>query len=294
MGWKGVVISDSGGFQIMSLAKKEGGRGIIDDFGVTFKTEGAKSVRLTPERSIRFQMELKTDLLVVLDDFTPQGISRKEAEETVRRTISWAKKSKDEFEKICKEKRISKKERPYLIGVVQGGDFMDLREECIKELVNIGFDGLGYGGWPITTDGKFNYKVAKIIADNSPRNYLLYGLGIGKPDDVVKCFQLGFEIFDCVLPTRDARHGRLYVYNADSIDKIDLYKPHFYIFISPDRQKYSNDLSPVSKACDCLLCTRYSRAYLYHLFKSEETSAIRLATIHNLRFYSLLMEKLQA
>jgi len=111
---------------------------------------------------------------------------------------------------------------------VQGGDFLDLRERCTKELVGIGFDGLGYGGWPITKEGLFNYEVAKVIADNSPSDYLLYGLGMGKPDEIVKCCQLGFQVFDCVLPTRDARHKRLYVYNFNSINEIDLSSERLY------------------------------------------------------------------
>lgn len=169
---------------------------------------------------------------------------------------------------------------------------MDLRKECTNELVKIGFDGLGYGGWPVRKDGKFDLKTAEVIAENTPRDYLLYGLGIGKPDDVVKCYELGFEIFDCVLPTRDARHGRLYVYNATSIDKINFKKKNFYSYHIADKTKHLKDTSPISLACDCLLCTRYSRSYLTHLFKSGEMTAPRLATIHNLRFYSLLMEKL--
>lgn len=186
-----------------------------------------------------------------------------------------------------------KEDRPYLLGVVQGGEYLDLRKYCTKELVKIGFDGLGYGGWPMKETGGFNFDVPRVIAENSPKDYLLYGLGVGKPDDIVKCFDLGFYIYDCVLPTRDARHSRLYVFNADSIEDIDVRKSNFYSFLDPSKQIYSSDLEPISDACDCLLCKRYSRSYLNHLFKTDETTSLRLATIHNLRFYSLLMEKLQ-
>lgn len=211
MGWKGAVISDSGGFQVMTLAKRGAVKGRVDDSGVTFKSLGDNKITLTPEDSIRFQFDLKTDLVVVLDDFTPPDAKYDEAEESVRRTLLWAKRSKDEFEKICKFRKINKEKRPYIIGVVQGGEYADLRENCTRELVKIGFDGLGYGGWPISSDGKFDYNAARIIAENSPRHYLLYGLGIGKPDEIYECCKLGFKIFDCVLPTRDARHKRLYV-----------------------------------------------------------------------------------
>jgi len=287
MGWPGALISDSGGFQVMSLAKK--GSGKVTDEGVSFFLNKKKKVLLTPEKSIQFQALLKTDLMVVLDDFTPLTASRKEAEETVRRTVKWAKRSKEEFEKIYQ----NQPDRPYLIAVVQGGSFLDLRKECCWRLAEIGFDSYGYGGWPMDKEGKFDYISAKIIADNTPKNCFLYGLGIGKPDEVVKLVKLGYDIFDCVLPTRDARHGRLYVYKAKSMKEIDVHSPKFYQYFSPDKEKNCDDNRPVSLACDCLLCQNYSRAYLRHLFSINDFSALRLSTIHNLRFYSILMEKLR-
>lgn len=275
----------------MSLAKREEKNNVTDQ-GVHFKPLGSKKILFTPEISISFQMLLKPDMLVVLDDFTPPNASYKQAKETVQRTILWAKKSKQKFEKICKTHKLTKATRPYLLAVVQGGEYLDLRKKCLQELVKIGFDGLGYGGWPITKQGKFNYQVAKTIANNSPSHYFLFGLGIGKPEEIVNCTKLGFHIFDCVLPTRDARHKRLYIFNSDSIANINLHNPHFYSYYTPDKEKYYNDTRPVSTACNCLLCTRYSRSYLSHLFKIGDPAALRLATIHNLRFYSILMEKL--
>ncbi len=292
MKWNGAVISDSGGFQVMSIAKSSPGTNITDR-GVTFKPENSKKILFTPKDSIDFQMKIKPDMVVVLDDFTEPNSSYEKARETVERTILWASQCKEEFEKICEEQKLEKDKRPYLLGVVQGGDYLDLRKECIERLVEIGFDGLGYGGWPIKSDGTFNYEVAKVMADNAPKNYLLYGLGIGKPQEVVSLAEMGFHIFDCVLPTRDARHKRLYVYNANSIDEIDVHLPNFYSYYVPDKEKYYHDTQAVSNACDCLLCTKYSRAYIAHLFRIKEMSAMRLATIHNLRFYSILMEKLQ-
>ncbi len=292
MNWKGAIISDSGGFQIGSLIKQNPKLGHIDDRGAHFKQDGGSHIVLTPEKSIEFQMSLGVDMVVVLDDFTGPTAGYEEARDSVKRTIEWAARSKKEFEKICRKKKIPKNKRPYILGVVQGGEFMDLREKCTKELVKIGFDGLGWGGWPFK-NGKLNIKSAEVIAQNSPKNYLLYGLGIGKPEDIVKLSKLGYTIFDCVLPTRDARHKRLYVYNFDSIDKIDINKKNFYSFVTPDKQAFIEDLKPVSKACDCLTCRNYSRAYLAHLFKIGDFTAGRLATIHNLRFYSILMQKLQ-
>ena len=292
MDWKGAIISDSGGFQVMSIVKSNPDSGSVIDKGVIFRESKKRKIIFTPEKSINFQMKLNCDMVVVLDDFTDPNSSYDEAKDTVERTIKWAKRSKEEFLKVCKEKKLPDGKRPYILGVVQGGKYQDLRKYCIEELVKIGFDGLGYGGWPINEEGNFDYESAETIAKYSPKNYLLYGLGIGKPEEIVKCVKLGFDIFDCVLPTRDARHKRLYVYNADTIDSIDIFSPDFYSYYVPDKEKYYKDDSPVSTACDCLLCKKYSKAYLAHLFRIKDLTALRLATIHNLRFYSLLMEKL--
>ncbi|WKZ26064.1 MAG: tRNA guanosine(34) transglycosylase Tgt [bacterium] len=290
MNWDGAMISDSGGFQVGSLIKSNPNLGKITDEGALFKLDG-KKILLTPELSIQIQMELGVDMVVVLDDFDLFGGTKKGTEISVDRTIMWAKRSKDEFEKICKAKKIPTSKRPLILGVVQGGRFADLRKYCTQELVKIGFDGLGYGG-----DGKgdkgINYEMSKVIANNSPKNYLLYGLGLGKPEDIVTLVGQGFTIFDCVLPTRDARHGRMYIYNAKTIDEIDVSQKDFYEFYVPAKTKNLSSNEPVSEACDCLTCKRYTRGYLAHLFKIGDFTAGRLATIHNLRFYSILMEKL--
>jgi len=292
MSWDKAVISDSGGFQVMSIAKKQS-KNSTTDKGVRFKPPNKKSILFTPEDSISFQMLLRPDMVVVLDDFTTQTDSYQTAKQTVKRTIDWAVRSKIQFEKIIKQQKLPKSKTPYLLAIVQGGEYLDLREYCTRQLVKIGFDGLGYGGWPIDKNGKFNYRVAKLIADITPDNYLLYGLGIGKPEEIVGCAKLGYHIFDCVLPTRDARHKRLYLYNTPSIDKININDPNFYSYYIPDQQKHYHDSSPISTACDCTLCKNYSRSYLAHLFRIKEFTAGRLASIHNLRFYSILMEKLQ-
>jgi len=293
MNWNGGTISDSGGFQVMSIVKSNPDSGSVIDKGVIFRESKKRKIIFTPEKSINFQMKLNTDMVVVLDDFTDPNSSYEEAKESVGRTIKWAKRSKEEFIKCCKEKKLSKEETPYLLGVVQGGKYQDLRKYCTEELVKIGFDGLGYGGWPINNDGTFDYESAKTIANYSPINYLLYGLGIGKPEEIVGLVKLGFDIFDCVLPTRDARHKRLYVYNAKSFEEIDINSDDFYSYYVPDKEKYYKDNSSVSNVCDCLLCRKYSKAYLAHLFRIKDITALRLSTIHNLRFYSMLMEKLK-
>lgn len=271
----------------MSLVKGENGKGKVSDIGISFHTSKNNKILLTPEKSIEYQIKLKTDLIVVLDDFTPPGSSHDEAKVTVERTIKWAKRCRSAYDKFYKLGK-----GPYLIGVVQGGKYQDLRKYCATKLIEIGFDGLGYGGWPINDDGKFDYESASTIAECAPKDYLLYGLGIGKPEDIVGMYKLGYQIFDCVLPTRDARHGRLYKFTANSIDKIDLNTNNFYEYFNPAQTKNKNLNEPVSLACDCLLCKNYSKSYLHHLYKIKDVSAMRLSTIHNLRFYSLLMEKL--
>jgi len=291
LGWDGANISDSGGFQVMSIAKKGGGNSTVTDEGVTFTVDG-QSHHFSPEDSIKYQMAMKTDLMVVLDDFTPPDATREEAEVSVNRTTLWAKRCKATYEEICQKNKIPKKHRPYLIGVVQGAYFDDLRMKSIKELVKIGFDGYGYGGWPMK-DGKFDIVTAKLIADNLPKNTLLYGLGIGKPDDIVACVKLGYQIFDCVLPTRDARHGRLYIYTAKSMKTIDLSKPDFYEYYIPRKAEHLKEEVPVSTSCDCELCTTITKGELAKRWREKDERVLRLATIHNLRFYAILMEKLR-
>jgi len=288
MNWNGAIISDSGGFQVMTLAKSGKIKGKLSDKGVTFYTHGKKTL-FTPHKSIDYQALMDTDMNVVLDDFTPPDATYEEASETVRRTLVWAKICRERFDEIYK----SSERRPYLLAVVQGGKFQDLRKECTTELVKIGFDGLGYGGWPINDKGFFDYNSAKTISEHTPNNYLLYGLGVGKPEEVVNCVKLGYQIFDCVLPTRDARHGRLYLYDADSIDLVDVNKDGFYRYYVPTKEMNFKSTNKVSSVCDCLLCTNYTRSYLAHLFRIKDIAAMRLATIHNLRFYSMLMEKLR-
>lgn len=291
MNFNGAMISDSGGFQVGSLVKKNPKLGKVTDEGVAFRLDGQK-IFLSPEESIRFQMELGVDMVVALDDFDAPNASQRENKKSVERTIEWAKRSKNEFVKICQEKKISENKRPYILGVIQGGRDKKLREYCIDELVKIGFDGLGYGGEE-KVGGGINFDLAKFIVDSSPKNYLMYALGVGKPQDVLEMSKIGYHIFDCVLPTRDARHKRLYIYNFNSIEDIDLNDQNFYSYYVPDKLIYSEDNSKVSNACDCLLCRRYTKAYLYHLFKIGDFTAARLASIHNLRFYSILVEKIR-
>lgn len=298
MNFHGGVISDSGGFQVGSLIKRKPKLGRVTDNGVIFKMQGETpspkggEVVLTPELSIKFQMSLGVDMVVSLDDFDAPNATFESAKESVERTIIWAKRGKEEFVRICNKKGLTAKNRPYILGVVQGGRYKKLRKYCINELVKIGFDGLGFGGEEKVA-GNINLDLARYIAKYTPKDYFLYALGVGKPHDIVNMSRIGWNIFDCVLPTRDARHGRLYIFKANSMNKIDVNKKDFYETYLPDKIVHLEETQPVSRACDCLLCTNYSRAYLAYLFKIKEITALRLSTLHNLRFYSLLIEKIR-
>jgi queuine tRNA-ribosyltransferase len=176
-----------------------------------------------------------------------------------------------------------------LLAVVQGGSCRDLRRRCAEALAQIGFDGYGFGGWPVDDAGRLVDAVAmtaELIAPDRPK----WALGIGKPEHVVAAAAMGYDLFDCVIPTRDARHSRLYAFlpGRDLALEGPFYEP---VYITDDR--YIRDGRPIEAGCDCLTCTRYSRSYLHHLFHVRETLAQRLATVHNLRFYARLMERLR-
>lgn len=289
MHWKGPIITDSGGFQVMSLIYDNPGLGKITDEKITFKLpKSGKRVILTPEVSIDLQLKLGSDITIVLDDCTRPDQSESDQVKSVERTITWAKRSKAEFEKQTK----GKKKKPLLFGIVQGGNSFDLRKECAKELVKIGFDGYCYGGFPVDKEGNFLSEVLEFVAKQLPEDKALYAMGIGRPENIVESFKIGYGLFDCVIPTREARHKKLYVFGGDP-NKLDILGEDFYSTIHFGSAKYENDMSPVSNFCDCLTCQHYSKAYLRHLFKVGDMLAFRLASIHNLRFYSMLLEQLK-
>ncbi|KKS31559.1 hypothetical protein A2380_00760 [candidate division WWE3 bacterium RIFOXYB1_FULL_43_24] len=278
MGLNLPIITDSGGFQAMSLVRRNPGNGKITREGIKFKIDGSrKKITLTPENCIQTQAKLGADIMMCLDDCTDPGESRKEQELSVMRTIEWAKRCKDEFNNI-------KKGKPLLFAIIQGGDSKELRKKCAEELIKIGFDGYAYGGWPVDGNGQFLDEITSYTADLMPEGMPKYAMGVGKPEDIKKCVEMGYNMFDCVLPTRDARHKRLYVLD-DKAEK-------GYGFVYMRAQKHKTDMSAVSDSCTCEVCTKHSRAYLYHLFKQGDSNAGRLATIHNLTFYSKLVSKL--
>ena len=296
MNWDGLIVSDSGGFQLLSMIYRNKLLGKINQSGVVFSQnsnpQGEKLV-FTPEKSIQVQFAIGADIMVCLDDCPPVNISSEENDLTVERTIEWAKRSKEEYLRRLESEKRDDFNRPLLIAVIQGGFDRRARERCAKELTKIGFDGFGLGGWLIDKNGEMDLEMIKFITGLMPEESIKFGLGVGDPWSIVECFKMGYHIFDCVLPTRDARHGRLYVFSEDpgKADILNKKEIHQYLYI--DRGKHASENKPISEFCDCPTCQNYSRAYLYHLFKINESLAWRLATIHNLRTYTKLIELLR-
>jgi len=291
LGWRGPILTDSGGFQIYSLLGEGGASGSVRKDGFIYRSkERARKYNLTAEKSIRLQHELGADILVCLDHCTHPDESDEEQQRSVEHTVNWARAAKEEIGRLTEPSG----SRALLFAVVQGGGSSDLRRQCAERLLEIGFDGYGFGGWPIHDDGRLRKEV-QFVAELVGRRHPLWGLGIGSPDNVVEAFEAGYRLFDCALPTRDARAGRLYLSReeAPARRRQGTERRHFaYLYIGDEEHARSD--AAISATCDCLACGRYSRAYLHHLFAIRDALSIRLATIHNLRFYVRLLEGLRA
>lgn len=289
MNWDKPLLSDSGGYQVFSLIHKNPKMGKITDKGAVFKSPiDGKKYELTPRKAIQIQFDLGVDMMVCLDDPSPNSYSKEKIAKAVDRTIAWAKICKDEYEKQIRKRKLTGKNKPLIFGVIQGGTHFDLREKCTKELVKIGFDGYGFGARHIDGDGKFLDEVLQFTANLIPENSLRFALGVGTPEDVVRCANMGWDMFDCVIPTREGRHGRLFVWKKE-----DVSKKGFYEILKIGNEKFRKDLRPVDSNCNCECCQNYSRAYLNHLLRTKDPLFLRLASIHNLNFYLELMQILK-
>lgn len=297
MNWDGWVVSDSGGFQLLSLVYENKSYGSVNDDGIRFSRDSKgrrKRHNFTPEKSIQVQFNLGADIMICLDDCPPISAGLDENQLSVRRTIEWAKRCKDEFLKQLEDRKETAHNRPLLFAVIQGGNYEDLREKCAKELMKIGFDGFCFGGWPLDKEKNLNRKILLFTATLMPDGLPKFALGVGNPQALIDCVKMGYNIFDCVLPTRDARHHRLYVFSKDPRqiafnDEVTNITEFIYI----KDEKYARDPRPISDYCDCYTCRNYSRAYLRHLFEIEDPQALRLSSIHNLRVYTKLTEVLR-
>jgi queuine tRNA-ribosyltransferase len=244
---------------------------------------------LTPEKTIQLQLSYGTDVAICLDDCTHIDAPDEVQQVAVERTIAWAKRCKKEFQRLLEQKKVAEAERPLLFGVIQGGGSQELRLHCAEALLEIGFDGFGYGGWPLDAEGNLLIEMLAYVREIIPPEFPLHALGVGHPPSIVACTRLGYPLFDSAMPTRDARHGRLYVFTTDAGFQGDWFG---YVYARDDKHIKAD--RPISPFCDCLCCRRYSLGYLHHLFKIEDSLFLRLATIHNLRFMSQLVERLRA
>ncbi|MBN1230503.1 MAG: tRNA guanosine(34) transglycosylase Tgt [Anaerolineales bacterium] len=276
--WENPILTDSGGFQAYSVIRENPKNGSLSDKGIFFFREGDKrKFQLTPEKTIQLQINYDSDVVICLDDCTHVDDDFLVQEKAVERTVAWAKRCKTEFSRLTE--KIEPGSRPVIFAVVQGGGSLELRNRCAEQLLEIGFDGYGFGGWPLDSEGNLLEDILCYTRSLIPDEFPMHALGVGHPESIQMCYQMGYQIFDCALPTRDARRGRLFTFTDIPSVQGDWFK---YLYIADD--KFIKDTRPISETCDCPTCQRYSRGYLHHLFKISETAYYRLATIHNLRF----------
>ncbi|MBI4435097.1 tRNA guanosine(34) transglycosylase Tgt [Candidatus Uhrbacteria bacterium] len=312
MNWNGPILTDSGGYQVFSLSKMNK----TTEEGVTFQShiDGAR-VNLTPELSMQMQTAIGSDIVMQFDDVAAGDSSRERYKEAMERSLRWARRCKLEFvllratsgsEAISADERKGIASSPaaprndtLLFGIVQGGTHEDLRERSARGLMEIGFDGYAIGGLSVGEKREEAYRIVKRVCEILPQDKPRYFMGGGMPEEIVAYVQMGVDMFDCVLPTRNARHGTLFVWNQDpsTIDWSIYQEPRpdtlFYDRLRVTNESLATDQSPLDPYCDCETCTTSSRAYLRHLFGVQELLALRLATIHNLHFYLTLMRFLR-
>jgi len=287
MSWEKPILTDSGGFQIFSLGKKsKPGKNFITvkKNGVEFISpfDGQKEF-FTPEKVLEIQKNLGVDIAMVLDECVEYPCTRKRAEEGMERTFQWARKAREWMDK--------NKKRPQIFGIIQGSVFKDLREKSAQQIKKLDFDGYAIGGISVGESKTEMQKALKCAEKFLPKNKPRYAMGIGYPEDIVKAVKQGIDMLDCVVPSREGRHGRLFIIKNKSDNFLK--RKNFYQTINIKNAKYKKDFSPVDKFCDCLLCKNYTRAYLRHLFKIKDGLAFRLGSLHNLRFYFRMMNSLR-
>ncbi|MEI7604292.1 MAG: tRNA guanosine(34) transglycosylase Tgt [bacterium] len=270
--WDMPVLTDSGGFQAFSLIQRHNdGKplGKITDEGVKFTDpKNGNKYFLTPERAIQIQYELGSDIMMVLDYCIHDEGDLRKNKKSVDITVEWAKRCKLEYERLILDDK--REIKPQLWGIVQGGNDKDLRKNCYDRLEEIGFDGYGYGGW-IT---KESWPMIEYFAEMVDDSKVKYMMGMGTPEDVLKLANLGYDLMDCVIPTRNARHGLVYT----SLGEIRI-----------KREEFKNDQTPLDPNCDCITCKNYTKAYLRYLYSIEHPTVMRLLSIHNLRYYMTIL-----
>ena len=265
MNYDGPILTDSGGFQVFSLAEKKN----IKEEGVLFKSHiDGRKLFLTPELSIQIQNKLDSDIAMSFDECPPYPVTYDYMKQSVERTIRWAKRGKD----------VHSNENQSLFGIVQGGEFEDLRYFSAKETVKLDFDGYSIGGTSVGEDKDTMYKMIDYAIKYLPEDKPRYLMGVGDPLDILEGVERGVDMFDCVLPTRIARHGNAFTRHG----KLNI-----------RNEKYKEDFTPIEDNCDCYACRHYTKAYIRHLMVCEETFGARLLSIHNLRFLIKLVEDIR-
>ena len=271
MGWDGPILTDSGGFQVFSLAKTRK----ITEEGVTFRFDmDGRQELLSPEKSIDIQANLGSDIALILDSFPGYPFEYKKSEESVAITRRWAERAAARHEKILLQGNSVNPEQK-LWGIVQGANFPELRERSARDMVELGFPGFAIGGVAVGESPEEMLKAVDMAVPYLPAEAPRHLLGVGKPQDIVEAVARGCDTFDCVIPTREARHGRLYI---DGLTTLDI-----------RLEKFREDFTPPDENCDCYMCRHFTKAYMRHLFAMAEPLAIRLFTMHNLMFYLKLM-----
>lgn len=288
MNWKGPIFTDSGGFQVFSLAKmrKVGEGGVVFQFDLDGRTE-----ILTPEKSVDIQANLGSDIALILDDFPGYPFEYERSKESIALTKRWAERAIREFQKIVIDgDPVNRGQK--LWGIVQGASFADLRERSAKDMVSLGFEAFAIGGVAVGEPHKEMMLAVEAAIPHLPEVSPKHLLGVGTPFDIVQAVSRGCDTFDCVIPTREARHGKLYI-SKQSKAGGHQQAEEGYATLNISAEKYKEDFTPVDIACDCYLCLNHTKSYLRHLFASGEPLAIRLATMHNLKFYLNLMKKIR-
>ena len=266
--WKRPILTDSGGFQIHSLAPLRK----MSEKGVEFKSHIDGSYHsFNPEKMIKIQRSIGSDIMMVLDECTSYPCDYLYAKKSKDLTTRWGVLNKEAFEKS--EPLYGYKQ--FLFGIVQGSVYKDLREESARELIDIGFDGYAIGGLAVGEPMEDMYRIVDFVTDILPDIKPRYLMGVGRPENILEAIDRGIDMFDCVMPTRNARRSYIFTFNG---------------IISMKNLKFRTDFSPLDDNCDCYTCKNYTRAYLRHLFISKELLALELASIHNLHFYLRLVE----
>jgi len=274
MKWAGPILTDSGGFQIFSLASLRK----ITEEGVSFNSHvDGKKIFMSPEDSIRIQKNLGSDIIMAFDECVEIPSPRKYVEESCDRTYRWLVRCKDEAVKQCTCPPAS---LLHLFGINQGATFPDLRITHMQRIAELDLPGYAIGGLAVGETTEEMYDIIDAIEPYMPKDKPRYLMGVGTPQNIVEAVARGVDFFDCVLPARNGRHGKLYTWNEGSINI--------------NNEQYKEDSNPIDNECDCPVCAKFSRSYIRHLFKAGEMLAMRLAVMHNLYFYNTFMEQIRS